>query len=249
MSLLTNVLVVLVGIVAGFLGAVIGGGGLISIAMLIFLGLPPQSAIATNKLGSIGYSISAIYQFRKKRKIVWKYVLPFSLLSIAGAIVGAYGLLMVDVDLLKKLVGIFLICLLPFIFLKNGLGEKRTTITRKKGMVGFILYFLVMVYGGFFGGGAGLLLIYLLIFCFGLEILEANGTDLIPWLLQSIISLAIFAMNGLVNFYVGIFLFIGMMVGSYLGSHVAIKKGNRWVKIIFTIVVIVSSLKLLFSFI
>ncbi|MCK5042613.1 MAG: sulfite exporter TauE/SafE family protein, partial [Candidatus Aenigmarchaeota archaeon] len=81
---------------------------------------------------------------------------------------------------------------------------------------------------------------------FGFTIIQSNATSIIPWFVMSITSLIIFIINGLVVYQVGISLFAGMLVGGYLGAQTAIKKGNRWVKIIFLAVVFVSAVKILF---
>jgi len=244
--LLIIFLIFLVGNMAGFLGAIIGGGGLVSIPFLMFLGLPPQIAIATNKLGSIGFSLGAISKFWKERKIVWKFVLCFSLLGTGGAYFGANLLLNIDQQSLSKIISLILLLFLPFIFIKKSFGIKRKNTSKIKRIIGYSLYFLAMVYGGFFGGGAGFLIIYIVVFFFGLKIIEANATDSIPWLIQSIVSLIIFALNGLINYRYGMVLFLGMLSGSYFGAHIAIRKGDAWVKIVFAGIIIFSAIKILF---
>ena len=108
------------------------------------------------------------------------------------------------------------------------------------------MLFRSMIFGGFFGGGAGTLVLYTLMIFFGFTIIEANATDIIPWFLLSLSGFIIFAINGIVDYGLGIALFLGMLAGGNLGAHTAIKQGNQWVKVIFTIVVIISGIKLLF---
>lgn len=237
-----------IGIIASFIGAMVGGGGLISIPFLMFLGLPPQVAIATNKFGAVGLSIGAITKFWSEKKILWKYAIPFSFLAIVGGLIGAKILLDINKELLSKMVGMFLLLLLPFIFIKKDIGVKRKKTSRLQKTIGIFCYFLLMIFGGFFGGGAGTLIFYTLMFFFGFTIIRANATDIIPWFVLSLSSLIIFMINGIVSYYIGISLFLGMLVGGYLGAHTAIKKGNRWVKIVFAIVVIISSIKILFFY-
>jgi len=235
-----------VGFVASFVGAIAGGGGLISIPFLIFLGLPPQMAIATSKFGGVGLSIGAATKFIKEKKIVWKYIFPLVIISLIGAYIGANILLNISQEILSKVVGIILILLLPTLFLKKEIGLERKTVTKKRRTLGFFIYFLIMVFGGFFGGGGGTLAIYTLTILFGLTIIEANATDIIPWFFMSLFALIIFMMNGIVNYQYGIVLFFGMILGSYIGAHTAVKKGNKWVKLVFAVVVIASAVKLLF---
>src|SRR3989344_3100597 len=165
-------LVFLVGIAVGVLDALAGGGGLISIPFLIFMGLPAPVAIATDRLGTFGWSFGAITKFWHARKVNWKYVLPFSVLSIAGAYLGSRFLLAINGVLLS------------------------------------------MFLGGFLGVVPGVT--YILVFFFGMSIIETNATTVIPWFLLSVVSLTIFIQKGLVNYPYGITLAVSMLIGGYL---------------------------------
>lgn len=236
----------LIGVIASVIGAIAGGGGLISIPFLMFLGLPPQVAIATNKLGAVGLSVGAIYKFWKEKKIIWKFAIPFSVLAVIGGLIGAKLLLVINQEILSEVIGIILLLLLPLIFIKKEIGIQNIKTTKLQKLIGVVFYFLLMVFGGFFGGGAGTLIIYSLMFFMGLTIIEANATDIVPWFVLSLSSLVFFMINGIVDYYTGIALFLGMLIGVYLGARIAIKKGDGWVKIIFAIVVVISSIKILF---
>ncbi|PHN06586.1 sulfite exporter TauE/SafE family protein [Flavilitoribacter nigricans] len=234
-----------VGIFAGFIGAMVGSGGLISIPFLIFLGLPPQVAIATHKFGSAGLKIGAAVKFWKTKYIHWQYFLPFSIMGFVAAIVGAQILLSIDKELLSRMVAILLILVLPLIFLNKEAGViHRTTSTLKRGF-GYFLYFLAQIFGAFFGGGAATMVFYILMTFFGLTIVEASATTMLPSLITSLVALIIFGINDLLNYQIGLLIFLGMLTGGWLGAHVAIKKGNIWVKALFAITVVFSAIKLL----
>tara|TARA_B100001971_G_C18029462_1_gene451751 strand:- start:128 stop:817 length:690 start_codon:yes stop_codon:yes gene_type:complete len=228
------------------MGSTVGGGGLVSIPFLIFTGLPPQVAIATDRFGSVGQALIAFYKFWKAKKIVWKYVAILSILSIVGSIIGANILLKTKSEILTNVIGIILILLLPFIFIKKDIGIKRKKVTRLKMIIGLVIYFLIQTFTGFFGGGTGTLIFYTLMIAFGYTIIEANATNNIPWILLAISSFIIFAINGIVDYKIGTILLLGMITGGYIGAHVAIKKGDKWVKTLFAVLVIISGIKLLF---
>lgn len=239
------VLIFFIGIASGFIGSMVGGGGLISIPFLIFLGLPPQTAIATDRMGVVGLSLGAIPKFWREKKILWKYIPLFVVISLMGAYIGANILLSIDQKILSRLVGIIILTALPLMFLKSDMGIKSIKETKNKKLVGYLIYFLIMIYAGFFGGGAGALVFYTLMFFFGFTVIEASATGIVPWLPLSLLSLFIFAIHGIVDYRNGIVLFIGMSLGGYLGASTAIKKGNKWIKSLFGIVVIISGIKLL----
>ena len=235
-----------VGIVAGFFGSMVGGGSLLSIPFLIFLGLPPQVAIATDRFGGMGAATSALIKFWKAKKVVWKYVLPLSVVSLVGSLIGANILLNLDTEALQNIAGVLLLMLLPFVFLKRNIGIQRNKTGLLLMGIGLVLYFLIQIFTGFFGAGTGVFIFYILMLCFGLTITEAVATQSIPLLVLSISSLALFALHGIIDYEIGIVLLAGMALGGYIGAHFALKKGNKWIKGLFAVIVIISGIKLLF---
>src|SRR3989338_8859602 len=123
--LVSLILVFFIGIFTSFIGVIGGGGGLISIPFLIFIGLPPQIAVATNKCGSVGLITAAIPKFWKAEKIIWKYVLPFTGVSIVAAYFGANLLLSLDPGVLEPILGVMLLFILPFFLFEKELGTIR----------------------------------------------------------------------------------------------------------------------------
>lgn len=234
----------IIGTISGFIGAIAGGGGLLSVPFLIFLGIPPQITLATNKFGGMGLSFGALYKFIKERKIVWRYAIFLSLFGILGSLIGSRILLTIDTSILQKLIGILLILLVPTVFLKKSFGIEEKPTSRKRKIIGCICYFLISIIASFFGG-MGVITMSIAIYFFGLPMIKANATELFSYSVFSLFSVVIFAFNGIVNYQVGIVLFVGMLIGGYIGAHTAIKKGNEWVKFVFTIVVIASAIKIL----
>jgi uncharacterized protein len=236
----------IIGVVAGFLGAIAGGGGLISIPFLLFLGIPPQITLATNKFGGMGLSLGGLYKFIKEKKIIWKYAIFLSISGVLGSLIGSRILLTMNVSILQKIIGILLIILVPTFFIKKGFGieEKRTSLSRK--IIGCFLYFLLAIVASVFGGLGAIMMIVVIMF-FGLPIIQANATELVSYSMLSLSSVIVFIFNRIIDYRVGVILFLGMLVGGYLGAHAAIKKGNKWVKIIFSVVVVASAIKILLS--
>jgi uncharacterized protein len=244
-EIITLFYVFLIGIVASFFGTIVGGGTLLSIPFLIMVGLPPQVAIATERFGGIGQTIASFLKFFKSKKIVWKYVFGLTVISIAGSIIGSNILINIDPLILRNIVGSTILVLLPLIFLKRDLGIEHTVVSKRKIIIGSIIYFLVQIFAAFYGGGTGILIAYNLMFCFGLTILESTATKIIPWFFLSISSLIIFANKGIINYKMGAVMMVGMAIGASFGAHVALKKGNLWLKRLFVLFVIISVIKLL----
>jgi len=149
-------------------------------------------------------------------------------------------------DSLTGIIGIAILLALPILFLKRDLGVKRRVVTREKRSLGYISYFLIITFYALIGAGVGVLISYVLMLFFGFTIIEAKATDTIPHLLLAVMSLIIFSASGIVDYALGIVLFIGMLAGGYIGAHAVVRIGDKWVKIIFIITVVFSGVKLLF---
>lgn len=234
------------GIAAGFADSTVGGGGLITIPSLIFVGIPPQVAVATDKLGSLGQVIAALPQFWKAKKIRWEYVPFFVIISFFGSAIGVHILLSINPDVIEKVIGMLLLVMLPLLFWKRSMGLERTHTKLPKQIIGYALYFLLAIYRGFLGSGAGVLDAYNEMFFLGFSMIEVTATAIIPWIVICITSLYFFIQKGLVHYQAGFVLFAGMAVGGYIGSHIALRKGDAWVKRLFSIFVLLSVIKLLF---
>lgn len=245
-EMITLISVFFVGLLASVFGTLVGGGSLLSIPFLILIGLPPQVAIATERFGGLGQTVAAFFKFFKSGKIVWKYVPLLTVISVGGSLIGANILVSIDPKILRNLIAVMLLVLLPLIFLKRDLGIQRSEVSRNKIIVGSVIYFLVQIFAAAFFGGTGVLITYILMFFFGLTIVEATVAKTIPWFFLSITSLIIFALKGIVDYKIGAVLLIGMSIGGYLGAHLALKKGDAWIKRLFFFFVIISVVKLLF---
>lgn len=244
--MVNTLLTFLVGVIAGFFGSTVGGGSLLSIPFLIFLGLPPQVAIATDRFGGLGQAITALFKFWKSKKIVWKFVPILAVTSLVGALVGANLLLNIDTQSLQKVVGILLFVLLGFVLFKREVGEKRQNTSFLKLLIGCLIYLAIQTFTGFFGAGTGILVFYTLMIFFGLTITESVATQITPLLFLLVPSILLFASHHLIQYEVGLVLMAGTAVGGYVGAHFAISKGMKWIKPLFVLVVIISSIKLLF---
>ena len=230
---------VLASIVSGMAG---GGGGLISAPFFILIGLPPQIAVATTKFGSLGLTLGAIAKFRKTEYVRKDYVIYLSILSIVAAIIGSNLLLITNNAFIEKLVGVTMLIALLFIFIKDaGLVSSKPKNVQE--VIGYVLYFIVLVFQAAFGAGVGMLLTVVMINLLGFTALESNATRRIPGFLLASISLLVYMFSGAVYYSYGLVMLAGMLIGGYIGTHIAIKKGNKFVKIVYAIIVAVIGIK------
>ncbi len=237
------ILIFLTGILAAFVGAMVGGGGLISTSVLMLLGIPPQSAIASNRVGSFGLSFSAIGKYWKENKINWKWAILFSIVSMPGTYIGTQILIQIDKILLSRLAGIVVIIMLPLILLNKKITD--TKLSKTHTIWGSVIYFFISIYSGIFGAGAAIMARYNLMMVMKMKAIESNATDLVVGFTTSIYALYLLLNTGFIIWKFGIAIFLGMLIGGWFGAHTAIKKGDEWVRIIFIIMTLVMGLKLI----
>ncbi|MBW1973211.1 MAG: hypothetical protein DRG20_05015 [Deltaproteobacteria bacterium] len=248
MDTLNLIIIFFIGLISSIYGTLVGGGSLITIPTLIFVGLPLHIAIGTNRLGAIGANISGLYKFHKKRLIDYKIGLMMGVPVLFGSILGANLVLEINEEILKKVIGVvtFIILLIITFKPKMGLEERKRIYKRYEYIIGISLSFFLGIYGGFYGAGTGTFFSYLLILLFGETFLKSAGTRKIATLLLSIVATLIFAFHGVILYYVAIVLFTGRFIGSYIGAHYSDKIGNLWLKRLFFLTVLIMAIKLIY---
>ncbi len=246
MDLITLIIIFIIGFGSSFIANIAGsGGGIISIPLLIMLGLPPQFAVATKRFSSLGSEIITTIQYVRASKIVWRYAIPISVFTLIATVIGASILVEIDNDLLEKIIGFVILLAIPFTFVKKGYGLKRKRTSKARNYIGYALYFIVDITDTFIGAVGGTFTTLILISLMGLTYLESNATKKIAGLTMAIVGSTIFAYYGIINYTWGLALMAGMMFGGYLGVRISIKKGSYLVKIVFSIIVIISAIKLI----
>jgi uncharacterized membrane protein YfcA len=167
------------GFSAALVGAIAAGGGLISVPGMIYLGLSPVNAIATTRLNVISGGLTAIYRYRRGGFIVRNYLPVMTFLAILAGLLGSKLLLLLNPELIKRLVGWSLILLLPIIWYKKETGTTMVERSKNRRLLGYPAFFLILIYATTFGGGAGLFLIYAGVYFFGMNITQANATGFV----------------------------------------------------------------------
>jgi uncharacterized membrane protein YfcA len=241
--MLTLVAVFAGGVVASALAAIGGGVGIISLPLLMVAGLSPQAAVAVSRVGLLGLTISGTYKFAREGKILWHYVLPLSVISIVGSIVGTTMLVSMDARLLNIVIGILMLATLPLLYVKK--GTTRKVENKSRWLVCMAVYAVIRIYAGLFGGGAATLEFVVIERFSTMDIVEANGVTRIPSLLAAAVSVVMLIGSGMLEPKISLTLFASMLVGGYLGSHLAIKKGADWAKHLVTAMIIIVAIKLI----
>lgn len=243
---LNLIIITLLGIITSFFTNISGGAALLYIPALIFFGLPPSVAVATNRFSSIGPIVS-LHQFSKNKKVIYKLAFPLAFFATIGSLIGAKLLLKVDEKLLQNIVGISVVLLAFLVVFKKDLGTERKDVpkTKKRTILGYVLSFFLGIYIGFFGAASATFLSYLLILVFGLTFIESAGTRTIIDFPVVIIATIVFLLAKQINYSYGWGLLAGRAIGSYFGAGFAIKHGEKYARAIFIILALISGIKLL----
>jgi len=222
-----------------FFGTIIGGAAFINIPIMIFLGVPPQTAVATQKFGALGLAGAGLYGYEKGGKVNFKLGSILGVFMLLGAILGSYILLWTGDDLIEMTIIVVMAIMLIYVITqkKFGIQKIRKKISTRGWLVGIVVSFLLGIYAGFFGGGLGAMISFLLLGVFGETFLESAGTRKVMSLPAILVSIIIFSINGIIVWSLAVALLIGSSIGSYSGAVYSLKKGDSWVRTLFIVVV------------
>jgi len=239
---------VLVGIVAGFLNVLAGGGSLMTLPLLIFLGLPAVVANGTNRVAIFCQNIFAIGGFRRKGVFPIRLALLCTVPALFGSYLGANLAVSIDDQLFKRLLALIMIGVLIFTALDPVKRFRREEMPLSGWRVSVLVvsFFGVGVYGGFVQAGVDFIIIAALL-VHGLDLVRINAVKVIVIFAFTTIALGVFLWHGQVNLELGLALAIGNSIGGWIGTHMAVKKGHDWIKRFVTATVLVFALKLLLA--
>ena len=231
---------------AGFVDAIAGGGGLISLPAYLIAGLPAQAALATNKMSACMGATIAAGKYAKSGFIPWKTAIPCVLFAMLGSNLGAQIVLLIDDYYFKRLMLVILPLTALYIYRSKVMAQERPALPFwQTAIIGSAVSFAIGIYDGFYGPGTGVFLILLLTSLAHYGLKEANGLcKAINWT-TNVSSLAVFLMNGRVLLPLGLTAGLFSIAGSYLGARTFEKKGAQSVKPLMLVVVAIFFVKVL----
>ena len=231
---------------AGFVDAIAGGGGLISLPAYLIAGLPTQAALATNKMSACMGATIAAGKYAKSGFIPWKTAIPCILFAMLGSNLGARIVLLIDDYYFKRLMLVILPLTALYIYRSKVMAQERPSLPFwQTAIIGSAVSFAIGIYDGFYGPGTGVFLILLLTSLAHYGLKEANGLcKAINWT-TNVSSLAVFLMNGRVLLPLGLTAGLFSIAGSYLGARTFEKKGAQSVKPLMLVVVAIFFVKVL----
>ncbi|MFC3341829.1 TSUP family transporter [Paenibacillus abyssi] len=219
---------------AAFVDSVVGGGGLISVPLLLATGMPTTDVLGTNKLAGTMSSLTSTVSFMRSGYVDLKVVRGLFILSAGGAVFGTLVLRAIPSDFLRPIVVVMLILITLYTVFRKNWGSMSTFRSLTKGSAWLMGMAALGIgfYDGFFGPGTGSFLIFVFLML-GFDFVTAAGNAKVLNFGSNIASLVTFIFIGAVNYQIGIPMGLAMICGSLLGSRVAVRKGAAYVRPLF----------------
>ena len=241
------IFITLASLLAGFVDAIVGGGGLVMVPALFaaFPAAPPATLLGTNKAAAVWGTAMSTWQYSRRVQIRWAAMLPAAAAGFAGSFAGAWAVTVVSGEFLRKLLPVVLLGVLAYTLAKKELGRHhaprlsgRAELAAACG-IGAVIGF----YDGFFGPGTGSFFVFLFVRLLGYDFLNASASAKLLNCATNVAALVLFAAKGHVWWHFAVTLAVANIVGSLLGTHLALKHGAGFVRGIFILVVSVLILK------
>ncbi len=247
-SLWTYALLAAAGLFAGFVDAVVGGGGLVQLPALVvaFPGAAPVQILATNKLaGSCGTSMSSVTYYRRVRPDPRTFV-PLMVVAFVGSAAGAVAASHIPEQAFDPIILVALVVVGAYVLLKPDLGD--VTALRFSGhrhtLAAVLAGLTIGFYDGALGPGTGSFFVFTLVGLLGYSFLEASAKARIANWATNVAALLVFALQGAVVWRIGLVVGACNLLGSYVGARTAVSKGSRFVRVFFILVVSAFILKI-----
>ena len=237
---MTFLLIFAVGIIAGFINTLAGGGSTLVLPVLILAGLQSPVANATNRIAILFQNATATKKFHEHKVLTIQPIIHITIATIIGAVVGSFFAIKIESELFDKILGIVFIFIL---FMMLSPKQKRKSRALPKWLE-FTIFLAVGFYGGFIQAGVGFVFLATLNLVDDYNLLKANAIKVFIVLSYTIFSVIIFAISGKILWLHGLVLACGNSIGAYIGVKTAITGGEKIIKIVITIAILIACLKL-----
>ncbi|HBH25213.1 MAG TPA: integrase [Cytophagales bacterium] len=240
-------LIVLTGVAAGFINTIAGGGSLISLPVLIFMGLPPAMANASNRVAIFLQNVSAVSGFKSKGISECPYSMYLGISALFGAVIGAKIAVDIEGILFNRVLAIIMVVVIFItIFKKQRDAFIRFENVGKRRFITIFVFFLVGIYGGFIQAGVGFIIIAILTQYAGFNLVRTNSIKVFVVLVYTLAALAVFLIEDQINWKYGLTLAAGNATGAWVASRWSVKWGEKIIKPVLLLAVIGMAIKLWF---
>jgi len=247
-SVLEIVGLILIGFIAGGINTIAGGGSLLTLPILIFLGLPPNIANGTNRIAILFQNIFTTAGFKSKGVTTFPFSIYLGISALIGSLVGAQIAVDIKGDTFNKILAIIMVVIVFYMVFKPKATIDNTLekTSGKQLWLGILLFFFVGIYGGFIQAGVGFIILLVLSSVNNLSLVKSNAVKVMVVLIYTFSSVAIFAYNDKIDWQMGLILAIGNSIGGWVASRWSVDKGDGLVRKFLIVMVIVMAIKLWF---
>jgi len=232
-------------VITGAIGAITGGNSLINVPLMMMVGMSSREAIATNMFAVLFMTVSATARFARDKLISARFVIPLCVLTIVSSALGAELAVKLPEAVVKTVVGVSMALLVAFMLLRPSATARTESTPPPALAAGYLLTFVLGIYGGLFSGGYTTLMTFLGVTCFGLRMLESVALMKPVNLVSCAAASIVFFSAHLIDWRVGVPLAVANTIGGYLGALLAVRASQRLVRGFFLATVAALALKLL----
>ncbi len=247
-TLVTGIIIFVVGLVVGFINTLSGSGSLITLPLLIFLGLDAGVANGSNRVAILLQTLVGLFTFKKQKILEPKPAFKLAVPVILGAIPGAIIATQIPSGHFEKILGGIFILMTAVIILTPGNWNKAYVAGMQHTIkpIHYILFFFIGFYGGFIQAGVGIFMLFALVMGPGFDLIRANALKLFLTFIFTPLALLIFWHQKQIDWTVGLVLASGNMIGAYVAAKTAIKTGAKFIKWLIVIMILFSAIQFIF---
>ena len=235
------------GLVAGFVDSIAGGGGLITLPVILSLGGDPQAALGTNKLQATFGSASATWHYSQAGAVNVRDCLRICAITFLGALIGTLGVRQLGPNVLKLIIPLLLLVVAVYTLCKPQLGQTDGPPRLSRMRFDFLFGLLLGFYDGFFGPGTGSFWTMAFVLMLGFNLTRATGYTKAVNFSSNVCSLLVFALAGKVHYAAGMTMGMGQLLGARFGSRMVMARGTKFIRPVFITVVLLITGKLLYD--
>ena len=233
-----------VGSAAGVINVMAGGGSSLTLPTLIFMGLDGPTANGTNRVALMIQNIMGVWSFRREKVSRLSLSLKLAAWTLPGAIIGAIAAVNVSDALFQRILGVILIGVVITMLIPRS-GKHETTQDGRSSKWAYPALFLIGFYGGFIQLGVGFLFMAVFYHVLRMDLVFTNMHKLTIVLIYTVPALLIFALNGNVNWILGLSLAAGNGCGAYWGARLAVRGGEKIIRYVLIVAVLIMAAKIL----
>ena len=235
-----------IGFIAGIINTLAGGGSLLTLPILIFLGLPPHVANGTNRIVILFQSITGTLGFKSKKVSSAPLDVYLGITATLGSVLGAQIAIEMEAALFNKILAILMVCvgLLILFQKKQNSFELSPQLGGKKRIISMILFFFVGIYGGFINAGIGFVILLILTQINNLSITQANSVKVAVVTIYTTAALLLFTYNQAVSWKLGLWMALGSALSAWITSRWSVKKDDRMIRLFLFVMVVILAAKL-----